>query len=68
MKAEIAISPDGKVTVVTREGTFAGGTERLARLIANLKKGGIKVEDVRFEQHRHDEAHTHTHAEVRIHG
>ncbi|WP_157833517.1 hypothetical protein [Desulfotruncus alcoholivorax] len=54
MKAEIAISPDGKVTVVTREGTFAGGTERLSQLIANLRKGGIEVEDVRFEQHRHD--------------
>lgn len=68
MKAEIAISPGGKVTVVTREGTFAGGTERLARLVSDLKKGGIEVEDVRFEQHRHDEAHTHNHAGVKNHG
>lgn len=57
MKAEIVISPSGEVTVITREGTFAEGTEKISALLEALKASGVAVGDVRFEQHRHDREH-----------
>lgn len=54
MKAEIVISPFGEVTIITREGSFAEGTERISMLLEALKARGVAVEDVKFEQHRHD--------------
>ncbi|MGB9804673.1 hypothetical protein, partial [Desulfofundulus sp.] len=48
--------PDGKLTIITREGTFAGGVEKLVALFEELRSSGIDIENVRFEQHRHDEA------------
>lgn len=54
MKAEIVISPSGEVTIITREGSFVEGTERISALLEALRAARVAVEDVKFEQHRHD--------------
>lgn len=65
MKAEVVISPSGEVTIVTREGTFDGGKEKVEQLLARLKASGVKIQgEPKFEQHRHDEEelkHRHHH-------
>lgn len=57
MKVSIVITPDGKVSAITRDGTFAEGKARLLELAAKLRAEGIEIpplSDVDFEQHRHD--------------
>lgn len=54
MLAEIVISPGGEVTVVTREGSFEEGAEKISALLAALEALGVKSESVKFERHRHD--------------
>ncbi|RJO61782.1 MAG: hypothetical protein C4542_05555 [Dehalococcoidia bacterium] len=64
MLAEIVISPNGDVSIITREGTFASGTEKITAFLQQLQAKGLNVEDVKIEQHRHDEEHLHIHKEV----
>lgn len=68
MKAEIVISPSGEVTVVTREGTFAGGVEKITALLEALRSAGVAVEDAKFEQHRHDDERAAVRQGVRSNG
>ena len=55
MKADIIISPKGEVTIITREGTYSGGTEKVSALLKALEARGLNVENAKFEQHRHDD-------------
>lgn len=71
MIAEIVISPDGKITAVTREGTFSDGVAKLAKFTEGLESSGVKITSGPvFEQHRHNEelVHHHHHAGVNAHG
>ena len=67
MKAKITITPDGKISVITQEGTFEAGKEEIKRFLADLGMEGVEFElvsDKDFEQHRHDgqeHAHEHVH-------
>lgn len=61
MQADIAIGPNGEVTVITREGTFQGGVEKIAALVNTLKNLEIDIKDVKVEQHRHDDEKIHIH-------
>lgn len=57
MRVSIVVTPDGKLSAITREGTFAEGRARLLELAAKLRAEGIQVpplSDSDFEQHRHD--------------
>jgi len=57
MKISVVITPDGKISAVTREGTFAEGKARLLALAAALRAQGIEIpplSDADFERHRHD--------------
>lgn len=57
MKVSIVITPDGKLSAITREGTFAEGTAKLLALAAALRAQGIEIpplSEADFEQHRHD--------------
>jgi len=57
MQAQICISLDGTVTIVTREGTFEQGRERIEALLGTLRAQGLEVRLERpIEQHRHDAA------------
>lgn len=57
MRVSIVITPDGKLSAITREGTFAEGKAKLLELAAKLRAEGIEIpplSDSDFEQHRHD--------------
>lgn len=67
MKATIIITADGKISVITKEGTFEGGRQEIKKLLASLGIEGIEIASIDdekdFEQHRHDsESHAHLHA------
>ena len=70
MKAQVVITLDGQVSVITREGTFEEGRQVIETLLADLKTQGVDVQLTGpVEQHRHDEpgkvqhhVHTHTHS------
>lgn len=67
--AEIAISPDGKLTIVTRQGTFTEGAEKIAKFTESLEISGIKITaGPRIEQHRHNENHVHHNHYVGVNG
>jgi hypothetical protein len=55
VRAEIIISPNGEVAVVTREGTFQEGAARISAFLDALRARGVEVAETKFEQHRHDE-------------
>jgi hypothetical protein len=55
MLADIIIGPDGAIQVITREGSFAEGKERVESLLGDLRASGMNVSaDTKFEQHRHE--------------
>jgi hypothetical protein len=57
MQAQICITLDGQVSVITREGTFEAGRQRTEALLNELAAGGLEVSLTRpVEQHRHDPA------------
>lgn len=64
MQADITIGLDGEVTVITREGTYQGGVEKITALLEALKSRGVNIEGVKVEQHRHDDEQAHIHQEV----
>ena len=53
-QCQIAISPQGQLTVVTRNGTFETGKDALLGWISGLRSQGVRVDGVKFESHRHD--------------
>jgi len=54
MKARIVIGLDGKVQMVTDEGTFEEGSEKLERVLKALNLEGIDIAMTQPpEQHRH---------------
>jgi hypothetical protein len=56
MKAQIVITLDGQVQVVTQEGTYELGKAAIKALLAKLEAQGLKVElSGPVEQHRHDD-------------
>lgn len=62
----ITINPDGTVNLITQEGTFEQGVEKLEALRAVLKAYGIDLEPTSgYETHRHDQEHAHVHVHVR---
>lgn len=65
MQADIIIGPNGEVTIITREGTYQGGVEKITALLGVLESRGINVEDMKIEQHRHDDEQVHDHQGVK---
>jgi hypothetical protein len=67
MKAQIVITLDGQIQVVTQEGTYEGGKLAIEKLLARLNAQGLKIELTGpVEQHRHDDpaqvrGHVHSH-------
>ncbi len=56
MKAQIVITLDGQVSLITQEGTYEGGTAKIESLLAELKAQGLEINLTGpVEQHRHDE-------------
>lgn len=64
MQADITIGPDGEITIITREGTYQGGTEKITALLEAFKSQGVNIEDIKVEQHRHDDEQIHIHQGV----
>lgn len=66
MKAQIVITLDGQVSVVTQEGSFENGKLAIDKLLASLKAQGLTIELTGpVEQHRHDDpdqVHGHVHS------
>jgi hypothetical protein len=55
MLADIIISPDGAIQVITREGSFAEGKEKVESILEDLRASGMNVSaETKFEQHRHE--------------
>lgn len=63
MKAKAVILPDGSISIITQEGTFDDGKERILRLAKELELEGVSIStsDKDFEQHRHDDQGQHIH-------
>jgi hypothetical protein len=60
MKANIVILPTGEVSIVTQEGAFEAGKERIEALLQALKLQGLKIDLAgQIEQHRHDDEGGH---------
>ena len=56
MKAQIVITPEGKVMLVTREGDFEAGSKKIKALLEALKLQGLDISlEGPIEQHRHDD-------------
>jgi len=65
MQARVVITPDGKVSVFTEQGTFEQGKERIEKLLKTLGLEGVEFDEVgEVEQHRHDHEHAHAHKHV----
>jgi hypothetical protein len=57
VKAQIVITLEGEIQIITREGNFETGQADIARLLESLAAQGVKVELTGpVEQHRHDDA------------
>ena len=55
LPVNVAIERDGKVTAITQSGTFEQGKQVLEALVVEaLKARGVNLNDIKFEQHRHD--------------
>ena len=70
MKARVLVSVDGRMSVITQEGTFEEGVEATKRLLASLGEDGLVAPDPgddQFERHRHGDApvRVRTQAEVK---
>lgn len=63
MKVRVTIGPNGEIEVITQEGTFTEGAEKLSSLLAHLDAAGVELADISPpEQHRHDDpVHVHGH-------
>jgi hypothetical protein len=62
MRARIVILPDRGLTLITDEGTFAEGAERINTLLQALGAEGIQFTTINPpKQHRHDDLHAHQH-------
>lgn len=56
MKAQVVITLDGQVSIITQEGTFQAGLVTIEKLLDILKAGKINIELTgQVEQHRHDD-------------
>lgn len=56
MKAKIAISLNGEIRIITKEGSFETGSDKIEKLIELLNLDGLNIKlDGAIEQHRHDE-------------
>jgi hypothetical protein len=65
MLADIIIGPDGTIQVITQEGTFSEGKEKVGALLNDIRASGLKVSpDTKFEQHRHDDGRVKAGAKV----
>lgn len=55
MRAKIVVALDGKVGIVTQEGTFQQGNKIIESLLAELNLEGLDIKlDRPLEQHAHD--------------
>jgi hypothetical protein len=65
MRAQITVGRDGKITIITQNGTFTAGVEKINEILAALKTEGIEITKADSpEQHRHDDPqHSHLHQE-----
>jgi len=62
MKADIVIDQSGKVTFITREGTFDGGIEQVQKAMRELGVEGLEFEVKNakdFERHTHGPKDAH---------
>lgn len=68
MKAKIMITLDGEIRMVTEEGSFEAGSDKIEKLLELLNLNGLDIKlDGAIEQHRHnDPEKLHTH-QGRIH-
>lgn len=56
MRADIVITLDGQIRLITQEGSFEEGKVRLEGLLKALKVQGVEVQlEGPVEQHRHDD-------------
>ena len=56
MQAQIVVTLDGQVSIVTRGGSFAEGKAAIEKLLGALQAQGVDVQLTRpVEQHRHDD-------------
>jgi len=54
ISANIVITLDGQMSIITREGSFDEGKARIEAILASLDLEGIKVDlDRPVEQHKH---------------
>lgn len=70
MLAKVTIGTDGKLSIITQEGTFEGGKKAIEKFLASLGLDGLPFEVVSekdFEQHRHDDPATHAHVHHHAH-
>lgn len=69
METKIVITLDGKLSIVTQEGNFAEGQQKIKELLVALQAQGLDVDLVgAIEQHRHDDpGHVHTHNHNHVH-
>lgn len=67
MKANIVITLDGQVNIVTTEGSFEAGSFAIEKLLSALNLDGLNISlEKPIEQHRHDgdgHLHAHSHAD-----
>lgn len=63
MKANIVITPDGQISIITQEGNLEGGQAAINKLLAALNVQGTKIKlNGPIEQHRHtpgQQVHNH---------
>mgnify|MGYP001136377041 CR=1 FL=1 len=71
MLAKVTIGTDGKLSIITQEGTFEGGKKAIERFLTDLGLNGLPFEvtsEKDFEQHHDDPAaHAHVHQHVHEH-
>jgi hypothetical protein len=67
MRVQITVDRDGKITLITQNGTFTAGVDKINEILAALSAEGIDIQQVNPpEQHRHDDPqHNHLHQEDR---
>ena len=55
LPVKVAVERNGKITMITQQGTFEVGVQALKSWIALLGARGISLSGVKFETHRHDQ-------------
>lgn len=64
MRAKIIITAEGKISIITQEGSFEEGSVGIERLLSKLGAQGLEIDGAKeYEQHRHD----HEHTKVKLH-